>query len=105
MSALVVFAVAGIGTYLLRASMVLVGDRLASTAWLEARLALVGPAVLACLVTAGLVVSDGSVRLPGLAEVTAVVAAIVIVRRTGNLGHALFVGLPLYWAAAAIGLA
>lgn len=104
MSTVVVFAIAGAGTFVLRASMVLLGERVASTSWLEARLSLVGPAVLACLVAGGLLVSSGSARVPAVLEVLAVAAALVMVRRTGNLGHAPFVGLPVYWVGALVGL-
>lgn len=105
MSTIAVFALAGAGTYLLRASMVLVGDRATFGSWLEHRLALVGPAVLGGLLTAAVATSGGAVTRPDPATLIAVVAALVVVRRTGNLGHALFVGLPVYWGCALVGFA
>ncbi len=105
MTVLVAIILAGIGTYLLRASLVLaperfaVGDRLAGT------LPLVAPAVLAAVIASSLFVADGRPTAPSPLDVVVVGAALVTVRRTGSLGLALVVGLPLYWLGAALGVA
>lgn len=105
MSAVIVFVVAGVGTALIRSSFVLIDGRSAATVWIETHLQLVGSAVLAAIVTSSLIVRDGGVGLPGMAELVAVLFALVIVRRTQNVALALVVGLPIYWAGALAGLA
>lgn len=104
MTVLLAMALAGVGTFVLRSSMVLLQERLGSIDWLERRLALVGPAVLGAFVTSWLAVDDGAAMMPNAVEVVAVGVALVAVRRTGKVGLALGVGLPLYWAGALAGL-
>lgn len=105
MTVLVAMVLAGLGTFALRSSMVLLQERLGSIAWLERRLALVGPAVLGAIVTSWLVVEDGGRTMPNAVEVAAVALALVVVRRTGKVGLALGAGLPVYWAGAMLGVA
>ena len=105
MTVLVAMGLAGIGTFVLRSSMVLLHERLGSIDWLERRLALVGPAVLGAIVMSWLAVDDGDAVMPNGVEVVAVAAALLTVRRTGKVGLALGVGLPVYWVGAAAGLA
>lgn len=104
MRVLLAMALAGAGTFVLRSSMVLLQERLGSIDWLERRLALVGPAVLGAIVTSWVAVDDGVAIMPNAVEVVAVAAALVAVRRTGKVGLALGVGLPVYWAGALAGL-
>jgi len=105
MTTIGIFAIAGIGTYLLRASMILAPSDMASSPWLERRIGLLSPAVLAAIVATGLLVSDQRVVLPNAVEVAAVIAALVAVHRTKNISAALLVGLPVYWLGALAGFA
>jgi uncharacterized membrane protein len=89
----VVLVAVGIGTYLLRLSMlVLLADRpLGARA--SASLELVAPAALAALVTMML-----SPRQEGTgpAEIVAVLAGFAASRRSGNVLHAFVAGVPVY---------
>lgn len=102
MSVLAIFAVAGAITYALRCSMVVIGDRLDSSAIVESTIGLVSPAVLSAIIVSALVLDHGKVVAPDLAGVLAVGAAVVAVRRTSNVGMALAVGLPTYWCCTAM---
>lgn len=98
MTAVIAFSIAAAVTFLLRSSMTWAGGAVASprvAAWI----ALVTPAVLTAMVASALVLDHGVVHRPGVADATAVVVAIVAVRRTGNVSTALLVGLPVYWSA------
>ena len=78
MTAWLVFAVAGLGTYLSRGVFILlVGDRVLSNK-VERLVANIGPAVLAAL-TASLLTTDGLGAFFGsVPEVTAVVAGVIV---------------------------
>jgi len=104
MNPILVFALAGFATYLLRSSLVLAGGAVRSGGWLEQRIIFVGPAVLAALVASSLFVAGGSPTVGHPAEILAVVAGSAIVAKTENVGLALVVGLPVYWVASALGL-
>ncbi len=104
MTTIAIFALAGLGTYLLRASMILAPSEVASAPWLEQRIGLLSPAVLAAIVASALFVSDQQVSVPNLVEIVAVIAAIAAVHRTKNISAALLVGLPIYWLGALAGL-
>jgi branched-subunit amino acid transport protein len=105
MTLLLVLVVVAVGTYGFRVSMVLARERFGTPAWLEPRLRLVAPAVLAALVASSLFIDSGTRSVPGMVEAIAVVAGFVAVRRTGNVAAALAVGLPVYWLGALTGLA
>ena len=80
-------AAIGLGTYLLRVSMfLLVGER-ELPGWARRSLDLVGPAAIAALVATMVLVRDGAVVAP-LAPTLAVVIGFLVVRRTGNVMHA-----------------
>jgi branched-subunit amino acid transport protein len=100
MSTFLVVCAAGLGTYLLRASLVALPDSSAPPAWLTERLGLIGPAVMAAIVASALTGSGGGVPIP--VEVLAVAVAFVTVRKLGNPGWALVAGLPAYWLATTI---
>lgn len=104
MTVLTAMVIAGLGTFVLRSSMVVLQERGRSLDWLERRLSLVGPAVLGAIVTSWLAVDDGGCVMPNAVEVAAVTVALVTVRRTGKVGLALGAGLPVYWAGAFAGL-
>jgi branched-subunit amino acid transport protein len=101
-SALAVFVLAAVGTYALRASMLVGLAGRSVPAAVQARLALVGPAALAALCAASLAPGPGRAVVP--ADVLAAAAAFVAVRRSGSVVHAFVVGLPVLWLAHAAGL-
>lgn len=102
MNVMMTMVLAGVGTYLLRAALVALPDGVALPSPLTQRLPLIGPAVLAAIVASALVGADRGLPVP--AEGLAVVAAFLAVRRFGNPGVALLVGLPIYWGLSAVGL-
>lgn len=94
----VAFALAGVGTFLLRSTPMLaagIAERLQVDEWIR----FVAPAALAAIVTTALAFDDGRLMAPTLPEVFATVAAAVIVRRTRNVAASLAAGLPVYWVA------
>ena len=102
MTAWLVIIGAALGTYACRASMlVLLADRQPPPR-LMARMAVVGPAATAALVAASLMSGEGDGV--ELSEVLAAVAGFLAVRRTGQVAAALLVGMPVLWAARAVGL-
>ena len=102
MSTLVAMALLGLGTYALRASMVVAVDRFGAPAWLDQLLATVTPAVHAAMVASSHVVHHGEPAWPALADVLAVAAGAAVVHRTRNVGLGLAVGLPLAWLLATV---
>jgi branched-subunit amino acid transport protein len=105
MSTILAFAVAAVITFMLRSAMTLVGDRSLASSPLSEAIGLVSPAVLTAIVASTLLLDQGQLTRPHLVEVAAVIAAIVAVRRTGNVSIALAVGLPVYWIGVIVGLA
>lgn len=104
MNPFLVFAVAALGTYLLRASVILLGDRLHMCASIERTIGLVAPAVLSAIVVSSLALKDHQLVRPDLAAVLAVAGAFLAVRRTSNVSMALATGLPIYWLGVFAGL-
>jgi branched-subunit amino acid transport protein len=98
---LVIVAV-GAGTYGLRASMFVVLGRRSLPAWTTTPMALVAPAAVAALVSSIVFTHGGSVQMPALVELAAIVGGFAAVRRTGNVMLAFAVGLPLFWIATAL---
>lgn len=105
MTILLTLILAGLVTWGLRTALVLVGDRPGLTELVSTRAALIPPAVLAAIVTGALAIDGGRVAVPVPIEVLAVGAGMVAVRRFGNVGAAIGVGLPVYWIGMALGLA
>jgi branched-subunit amino acid transport protein len=104
MNAWIVIVAVGLGTYALRSAMfVLVGNRQLPT-WTARPLAFVGPAAIGALVGGMLLTDHGRFAPPGTAELVAVAAAFVAVRRTGDVAKGMLVGFPVVWALVAIGL-
>lgn len=101
MNALLVFAIAAAGSYLLRATMLVVlgGRRLPAS--LATPVGLIGPAAVGAL-TVGSMSSHGHVaEMPTIAGS---VVAFVVVRRTGRLTHGLLAAFPLVWLLHAVTL-
>lgn len=97
MTALTVIVAIAAGTYAMRVSMfALVSGRPVSPR-IDRALRLVGPAAVAALVATMTFSGGGSHAVRPPAELVAIVAAFVIVRRTGNVTHAFAVGLPTMW--------
>lgn len=105
MTVLLTFAAAAVVTYLLRISMVLLGDRLTANPAATQAIGLLGPAVMAALVAGWLFTHQGRPELPHAGALLAVAAAYLAARRFHNAGIALAVGLPVFWLAGLVGLA
>jgi branched-subunit amino acid transport protein len=94
MSALAVFAVAAVGTYVLRLTMLVVlGGRSLPQAML-APVGLIGPAAVGAL-TMGALVGRGHVA--DVATIAGSVVAFTVVRRTRNMTYGLLAGFPVVW--------
>ena len=102
MTAFVVFALAGLGVYLARASfIVLVGNRVLPD-WAERLLGSVGPAVLASLITS-LLLTDGIEEFAtDPAQVGAVLVAIPVALKTKSFVWTFVAGMVVYWGVGAI---
>lgn len=105
MTVYLTFVGAAAVTFLLRSTMTWMtpsgvpSDRLGVNSWIV----LVTPAVLAAMVASALLVDHGALARPDGAEILAVGAAVVAVRRTRNVSMALFVGLPVFWLIGLLG--
>jgi branched-subunit amino acid transport protein len=97
MRALVLFAVAGLGTYLLRASLVVLLGRVTVPAGLERSFRYIAPAVLAAIVAPAIFLDDGGA--PQLLDVRALafVAAALAAWRWRTIPATLAAGLGVYW--------
>ncbi|MEM9132364.1 MAG: AzlD domain-containing protein [Actinomycetota bacterium] len=104
MNPILLFALAGVITFAIRASLVVAGDRPALQGVVASHAPLVAPAVLSAIVASALLVSDEGIGPADPAAVVAVIAGAVAVHRQGNAFTALLVGLPVYWACTALGL-
>lgn len=106
MRAWLVFAIGGLGTYLLRASFIVLGAKVALPPLIERSLRAVGPAVFAAIVAPPLVGSASLADVPSqrLAEVVAAVVAGFVAWRTGRVAWVLAVGMVTLWVLHAIGL-
>ena len=101
MNAWLVIAAAGVGTYLLRISMIALAARTALPPVLGRATRFAVPAAFAALAAAGLagqVTADAA----SLAPVGAVVASVVAVRWTGSAHAALLAGMPALWILSAV---
>ena len=104
MTAWVVVLAVGLGTYAFRAiTLAVIGSR-SLPAWTARPLAFVGPAAIGALVGGMLLTDHGEIELAGVAELGAVLAAFVAVRRSGNVAHGLVAGFAILWCLAAAGL-
>jgi len=97
-----IFLVAGIGTYLIRASFLVLGSRVTLPPRVEGALRHVGPAVFAAIV-APPVIGTASV-LDRVPEMLATLVAGLVAWRTGRVTWVLVVGMVTLWSLRAIGL-
>jgi branched-subunit amino acid transport protein len=102
MTAWLVIAAVGVGTYAFRASMFVVLGRRALPAWTETPMALVAPAAIAALVASLVFTRDGAIAPAATPEVVAVLLGFLAVHRTGNVMHAFVVGMPAMWLLTAV---
>ena len=103
MSAWMVVALAGAGTYLLRISMLVASARGGVPTVIEraARFAVpIAFGALAATSLTGLVADTGAAALPPL---LAVASGVVVAHRTGSSRAAIFVGMPTLWLLTALG--
>ena len=100
MRAFAIVIAAGLGSYLLRVSMLVVAARGGLPPLIERAARHAVPTAFAALAAGSLAsLESGS---GGLAAGAAVVAAAVAVRRTGSPHAALLAGMPTLWAVAAV---
>lgn len=97
MTAWSVVVAVGLGTYALRAATFAVVGARGLPSWTRRPFTFVGPAALGALVGGMLLTDHGRLDLPGLAEVGAVAATFVTVRRTGDVGRGLAAGFAALW--------
>ncbi|MEM8925289.1 MAG: AzlD domain-containing protein [Actinomycetota bacterium] len=105
MRAWVVFVVAGLGTYAMRASFIMAGSRLTLPEWIERSLRYVGPAVFAAIVAPPILGDRGVAATPErIPEILAVLVSALVAWRTGRVLWVLVVGMSALWILRALGL-
>ena len=77
--------------------MLVVGDRLTSSAMATLVIGLVSPAVLTAIITSAHLLDQRAIVQPDPAAGLSVAGAVQAVRRTSNVAMALAVDLPIYW--------
>jgi len=101
MNVWLVVAAAGVGTYLLRISMIALAARTELPPVLGRATRFAVPAAFAALAAAGLA-GQITANAASLAPVGAVAAAVLAVRCTGSTHAALVVGMPTLWMLSAV---
>lgn len=102
MRALLLFAVAGLGTYLLRASLVVLLGRVAVAPRLERSFRYIAPAVLAAIVAPALLLDDAGRLALFDVRVLAGVAAALAAWHWRTIPATLAAGLGTWWLAGII---
>ena len=103
MNTWIVIVAAGLGSYLLRLSMIILTGRFTMPAYLERASGLVGPAAFAALAAAGVAAACRGLGVTqAAAPLAAVAAAVIAVARTGSPQAAILVGMPVLWIATAL---
>ena len=103
MTAWLVIVAAGLGSYLLRLSMITAADRVRLPTRLEQASVLVAPTAFAALAATG--IADATLAAgAGLAPapLTATAVAVLAVARTGSPRSALLAGMPTLWLMTAL---
>lgn len=98
MRALVLFTIAGIGTYMMRASLVVLLGRITVPAQLERSFRYIAPAVLAAIVVPALLLDAEGAPAPFDVPVLAGIAAVLAAWRWRTIPATLVAGLGVYWA-------
>lgn len=97
MRTLALFAIAGLGTYLMRASLIVLLGRVTVPAQLERSFRYIAPAVLAAIVAPALLLdAEGSPNFVDV-RVLAGVAAVLAAWRWRTIPATLAAGLGVYW--------
>lgn len=96
MSPLAVVVVAGVGTYLLRVSLIAVLGRATIPPLVERALSLVAPTVLAAIAAQGVLTVDGAIRPFDVRHVAALVA-FAVAWRTKSIAWTLVSGMGTLW--------
>jgi len=101
---LAVMATIGLGSYGLRAALLVLlpGRRL--PAGVDRGLLFIGPAAAAAMLSATVATRAGHLALRPVPELVAVAAGFVAARRTGNAAYAFAFGLPVLWLVSALPL-
>ena len=103
MNAWIVILAAGVGSYLLRVSMIVAANRVRMPAQLDRASALVSPAALAALAATSVAASAVNLRITdALAALAAVGVAVVAVVRTRSPHAAILAGMPTLWILTAV---
>jgi branched-subunit amino acid transport protein len=106
MTAWLVILAVGIGSYMFRISMLVLTRRSTVPGWLQRSTRFAVPTAFAALAATALAhqisASNAGVGTGIIAPSTAVVAAVVAVRRTGSSHTALLVGMPTLWMVTAL---
>jgi branched chain amino acid efflux pump len=103
MNAWTVILAAGLGSYLLRLSMIVLFDRITMPGYLQRASELVAPAAFAAMAAAGIATDCMSLGVArAAAPLAAVAAAIIAVLRTGSPQAAILAGMPALWVATAL---
>lgn len=97
MTAWIVIIAVGLGSFLLRATMFAFVNTKPLPATLDTTLGFVGPAAIAALVATHTFTQAGAIEPAPMAELVAIAAGFVAVKRSGNVMHAFTVGLPVLW--------
>jgi len=102
-NAWIVIVAAGVGSYLLRLSMVMLTGRITTPAILERAAGFVAPAAFAALAAASIATACmGLGATQAAAPLAAVAAAIIAALRTGSSYAAIVAGMPTLWITAAL---
>ena len=98
MTAWTVIALAGLGSYLFRISMVLLVERVRLPDHVERASTFVAPAAFAALAASGLATSAAAAGIAqAIPLVAAVAVAVIAVRQTGRPYLAVVAGMPTLW--------
>jgi len=85
------------GTYALRVSMFVLLENRSLPTWTTTPMSLVGPAAIAGLVASMSFTHHGALHAAPFAELVALGAGFVAVRRSGNVMTTFLAGIPVFW--------
>jgi branched-subunit amino acid transport protein len=97
MSGWIAILIVGLGSYAFRWGGLNALGQAATPLWLERVLSHLTSAALGAIVASAMFAETRAGGLTIRAEQVAIVAALVVVRKTGNIVHAVAVGLPIVW--------
>ena len=97
MTVWLVITAIGVGSYAMRAVMLALVGLKPLPARLDTAMRHVGPAAIGALIVVMALTRAGTIQPLPFAELAAIAAAFITVRRTGNVLHGITVGLPTLW--------